>query len=154
MATCPNKAHPDYKVLEARYGKKGAIKKYIENGYDIPVPENVSKRSVFSRLGIKFNSRDTMQALNDNPEVAKDIIDSLEKLMPDVIIYKDGLFDKDGNWRAIEPGEKGMHYRNAFQGAVAWANDAFLETPPHEYAHEYVDMFQNTPIVKRGIKKY
>lgn len=154
MATCPNKAHPDYKVLEARYGKKGAIKKYIENGYDIPVPENVSKRSVFSRLGIKFNSRDTMQALNDNPEVAKDIIDSLEKLMPDVIIYKDGLFDKDGNWRAIEPGEKGMHYRNAFQGAVAWANDAFLETPPHEYAHEYIDMFRNTPVVKRGIKKY
>jgi uncharacterized protein YjgD (DUF1641 family) len=154
MATCPNKAHPDFKILEARYGKRGAIKKYIENGYEIPVPENVSVRSIFSGLGIKFNSRDTMQALNKNPEMGQKIVDSLKKLYPKVRIYKDGLFDKNGNWRAIAPGEKGMHYRNAFQGAVAWANDAFLETPPHEYAHEYVDMFQDTPIVKKGIKKY
>lgn len=154
MATCPNISHPDWKVLVARYGEIGAYQKYIDNGYNIPVPENVSIRSTFSGLGVKFNSRDTMEAMDKNPEMAKEIIDSLEKLYPEVNVYKDGLFDKDGNWRAIQPGEKGMHYRNAFQGAVAWANDAFLETPPHEYAHEYVDMFRNTPIVKRGIKKY
>ena len=45
-----------------------------------------------------------------------------------------------------------MHYRNAFEGAVAWSNDARMETPPHEYAHEYVDMFREMPIVKKGIE--
>tara|TARA_R110002126_G_scaffold62966_2_gene161744 strand:- start:3285 stop:6665 length:3381 start_codon:yes stop_codon:yes gene_type:complete len=154
MAKCPNKAHPDYKVLEARHGEKGAFRMYMENRYDIPVPENISKKIRFGLKGLVFKSRDTMEAMDKNPEVAQEIIDSLEEIMPNVKVHKDGMFDKDGNWIEIAPGEKGMHYRNAFQGAVAWANDAYMETPPHEYAHEYIDMFRELPIVKRGIEKY
>jgi hypothetical protein len=154
MAVCPNKSHQDWKTLEARYGEKGAFRMFIENGYELPVPENVSKRMKFDKDGVKFKSRDTLQALNDNPQLAKDIIDSLRELYPDVKVYEGGLFDKNGNWIDIAPGEKGMHYRNAFQGAVAWANDAYMETPPHEYAHEYIDMFRELPIVKKGIKQY
>jgi hypothetical protein len=154
MAVCPNISHPDWKTLEARYGEKGAWRKYIENGYKIPTPENVSKQLKFDKDGIRLKKRDTLQALNDNPSLAKKIIDRLARLYPYVKVYKNGLFDKNGNWIDIAPGEKGMHYRNAFMGAVAWANDAYMETPPHEYAHEYVDMFRELPIVKKGIAKY
>lgn len=154
MATCPNKAHPDWKTLETRHGEKGAWKMYIENGYNIPVPELPSSKVKFDADGVRYNSRDTMQALDSNPKMAKEIIDSLAELYPNVKIYENGLFDKDGNWLDIPPGEKGMHYRNAFEGAVAWSNDARMETPPHEYAHEYVDMFREMPIVKKGIEKY
>ena len=154
MATCPNKSHPDWKTLEARYGERGAYKMYIENGNEIPSPENVSRREKFDISGTRFKSRDTLQALNDNPVLAKQIIDKLRSLFPNVNVYENGLFDENGQWREIQPGEKGMHYRNAFQGVVAWANDSFLETPPHEYAHEYVDMFRDVPVIKKGIEKY
>lgn len=154
MATCPNKSHPDWKTLVARHGETGAYQKYIDNGDNIPVPENVTRREKFDISGARYKSRDTLQALNDNPVLAKQIIDKLRSLFPNVNVYEKGLFDENGQWREIQPGEKGMHYRNAFQGAVAWANDSFLETPPHEYAHEYVDMFRDIPVIKRAIEKY
>ena len=66
----------------------------------------------------------------------------------------DGLFDKDGKWLEVPEGKEGRHYKSAFTSAVAWSSDSHFETPPHEYAHEYIEMNINSDIVQEGIKTY
>jgi hypothetical protein len=154
MATCPNKSHPDWKTLVARHGEIGAMEMYIRNGYEIPSVPNKQHGNGFDIGGLTFKSRDTMQRLNDNPELGKRIFDKLKQLYPNVNVYEGGLFNENGQWKELQPGELGMHYRNAFYSAIAYSNDSLLETPPHEYAHEYIDMFRYHPLVQEGIKRY
>jgi hypothetical protein len=154
MSVCPNLSHPSWKALEAQYGFDGAMEKYIQNGYEIPNVKADSAKVKYSVDGKVYPRAHTMDRLDQNPQLAHDITMKLKQLYPDVNIYEGGLFDEKNNWRSFETGEKGMHIRNAFVGAVAWANDAYLETPPHEYAHEYIDMFRNHPLVKQGIAQY
>lgn len=104
-------------------------------------------------LGL-FNKSFTVKLLGEHPDLAKRIIDRLKRLYPKVNIYEDGLFDKDGNWSELPLQKYGMSYRDGLTSAVAWANDSLLETPPHEYAHIYVDMFRNVPMVQKAIEGY
>ena len=162
MANCPNKSHPDWKALVTKHGEKGAYLKYVQNGFKIPSQENIKKSSKqkitvkerFDAFGSVFKSKDTLATMEDNPDVASKIIDELNKLRPDVRVFKDRIIDENGNYLDIPSDKMGRHYRSAFMSAVAWSNDSSLETPPHEYVHDYIDMFRNTPIVKKAIEKY
>jgi len=162
MAKCPNVSHPDWKALVKENGKEGAMKKYIENGYEIPSPDGSKKskrgKSTIEKgvglMGDFFKSKSTLDSLEKHPETAAKIIDELQSLYPDVKIYKDGLFDEDGNWKTIPAGKVGMHYRSAVMSAIAYSNDSYMETVPHEFAHEYIDMYRDTQIVKDAIAKY
>ena len=119
------------------------------------IDNNLAKaRKVFSDFGrTVFGSIHTKSLIENNPKVAEEIIDSLKALYPKIKINKGGIV-KDGKFVPLRAGEKGMHIRNAFNSMVAWANDAYLETPPHEYAHAYIEMYSESPIVKEAIKKY
>jgi hypothetical protein len=159
---CPNKQHPDWKALVNNIGEIAAMQAYIDNGNDIPNVDG-SKKSKRTRVTVEqeydntgrfFNSKSTLDSLEKHPEVARKMIDELHKLFPWVKVSKDGLFDKDGNWLAVPEGKQGRHYKNAFTSAVAWSNDSAMETPPHEYAHEYIEMNINSAIVQEGIKTY
>jgi hypothetical protein len=161
MATCPNKAHPDWKALVAQVGEKGANLAYVKNGFDIPRQDGLKQRpkkiSIIEKIG--FGRRDysfanTMDSLLNHPEIASQMIDELKSLFPDVKVFKDRIIDENGKYLEIPSDKQGRHYRNAFLSAVAWSNDSAMETPPHEYAHEYIDMFRETEIVKKAIEKY
>jgi hypothetical protein len=151
---CPNFSHPDWIALEKSVGRKRALEMYAENNFEIPKVNTELKKTVFGFVSGIFKQATTLDLLKNNPELGKRIVDRLKKLYPSVRIYQDGLFDENGNWVQIPPGQVGVHYRNAFYSAVAWANDSYTETPPHEYAHEYIDMFRNHPLVQKGINKY
>jgi len=154
MITCPNKSHPDYKKAVETYGETQAIRMYIDNNGVMPKISS-DNNQVGNEFGkTTYPTSSTLDLLDEQPKLASKIIDSLKKIFPEVVINKGGIVDKDGNYKQIAPGEKGMHYRNAFQSMVAWANDSYLETPPHEYAHHYIEMYYNTPIIQEGIKRY
>jgi len=153
---CPNKSSKEWKHLISKVGEDVALEMFINNGFDIPnvssVDVNPIKRNEFGNE--KFSAVHTKSLISDNPEIASEIISKLQEQMPEANISKNGLIGSDGQWVDIKPGEQGMHRRNAFQSVVAWANDSYLETPPHEYAHHYIDTFRNHPLVKKGIEKY
>lgn len=162
MSKCPNKSHPDWKSLVAKHGEVETVKMYVENGHDIP---NVDGSRVSKKRKVQvdhsfdnghsiYKSKSTLDTLENNPKEAIEIIDELNRVYPKMKVSKDGLFDDNGKWIPIPPGKQGMHYRGAFTSAVAWSNDSALETPPHEYAHEYIEMYMESDIVQEAIKKY
>jgi hypothetical protein len=153
---CPNVSSKEWKSLVNKVGKEEALRLFAENNYEIPLNYGSVSKPIFKDDSgtEKFGSVHTKSLLSKNPSLAEKIINRLKELYPEVNISKNGLLDADGKWVEIQPGEKGMHMRNAFQSVVAWANDSYLETPPHEYAHHYIDMFRNTPLVREGIEKY
>lgn len=152
--TCPNINSPDWKKLVSEVGIDKAYELYFANGMEIPNVTNDApvKKDLWGKT--VYSQSETMRRLNKAPKVAKQIIERLKKLYPEVRIYLDGLIDSKGNWVEIPPGQVGMHLRNAFVSVVAWANDSYLETPPHEFAHHYIDMFRNHPLVQEGIAKH
>lgn len=149
---CPNISSEDWKRLVAEHGLEGAIKRFIQNGYEVPV--SVKQDPMPRLIGDKysFNGTAVMQKLYENPKLALKVLQSLKKQFPLVEINEDGLFDKDGNWVQVEPGQRGMHMRNAFISAVAFGNEAIIETIPHEFAHEYIQMFRNNPLVLKAMR--
>jgi hypothetical protein len=151
---CPNINSPDWKKLVKKHGETKAWQVYIENNYEIPRVEKIRKPFFDMVRGFVIPQGKTLQEINKNPELSSEVIDSLKKLMPNIIINKGGIIKEDGTFVALKPGDKGMHIRNALHSMVAWANDAYLETPPHEYAHEYIEMFSEAPLVKKAIEKY
>lgn len=152
---CPNKNHPDWKALVAKHGEAKAYRMFVENGNEIPVAKTTLRGVSFDAIkGVFVRKASTMDMLNERPDIAERIITKLKELYPEVRISRNGILDKNGQYVELEKGEKGMHYRNAFQSMVAWANDAYLETPPHEYAHHYIDMFRNHPMVAKAIENY
>jgi hypothetical protein len=152
--TCPNKSHPDYKAAVELYGEDRAIQMFIDNKGVIPKIASDNNQTGYEFGKTTYPTSSTLSLLSQNPKLASKIIDSLKRLYPDVIINKGGIIDENGKYKSIAPGEKGMHIRNAFQSMVAWANDAYLETPPHEYAHHYIEMYYNSPVIQEGIKRY
>lgn len=149
---CPNINSQDWKDLVAEHGEEKAVRMFIENGYDIPVSILAELNPEVFNDGYVFNGRSVTQTLNKNPKLAMEIVQRLQQQFPEVIINEGGLFDENGNWVDIKPGEKGMHARGAFVSAVAYGNEATVETIPHEYAHEYIQMFRNHPKVREALR--
>jgi len=161
MSTCPNISHPDWKALVAEKGIEGANLAYVKNGFEIPrqdglkkAPEKTTIRPKVGFWGSVFSFSKTMDSMLNHPEVASEMIDELKAVHPEIKVFKGRIIDENGNYLNIPSGKQGRHYRNAFLSAVAWVNDSSMETPPHEYAHEYIDMYRNTPFVKKAIEKY
>ena len=161
MIKCPNITHPDWKALVNKYGENAAWKKYIENGEKIPSIEGVKKsrgKKIINRVvdGFhqRFKTKDTLDSMLKHPLDASKMIDELNSRFPWVQVFKDRIIDENGEYLNIPAGKQGQHYRNAFLSAVAWSNDSSMEIPPHEYAHEYIDMYRETDIVKKAIEKY
>lgn len=45
--------------------------------------------------------------------------------------------------------------KDAISRVVSWSlTDGMLDTAPHEYAHHYIDMFRNHPLIQEGLKKF
>lgn len=157
MANCVNKNHPDWKALVNKHGERIATRMYLENGSKIPSIDIKSKKVINEKsglLGSFFNSKDTLDSLENHPKVAAEIITEMNMLYPHVKVFKDAIVDENGNYINIPSGKTGMHYKSAVLSAVAWSNDSHMETVPHEYAHEYIEMYSNTDIVKGAIEKY
>jgi len=162
MANCPNKSHPDWKALVEKHGENGAWKRFIDNDYQIPNADSsisdkrkkISIKKSIDAIGDFFSSKSTLDTIEKNPQLAGEIIDEMRRLFPWVNINKEFIVDEQGNKVQIPAGKKGMHYRSALTSAIAYANDSYLETVPHEYAHEYIDMYRNTPLVQKAIAKY
>jgi hypothetical protein len=89
----------------------------------------------------------------DNPEIVDDIVSELRRLYPEI----NARPDMTGK---LKPGQLGYHERIKDENGhiislVRWSQtDGRLDTIPHEYAHDYIEMFINTDIVKEGIEKY
>ena len=162
MAICPNVTHPDWKALVSKHGENGAWKRYVENGNKIPAIDGKSKSTrakiyvdkISSSLQDLFSPKSTLDSLEKHPKTAAKMIDELSSLYPDIRIFKDRIIDENGNYLNIPSDKEGRHYRSAFLSAVAWTNSSTFETPPHEYAHEYIDMYREHPLVKDAIEKY
>ena len=152
--SCPNINSPDWIALVNKHGENKAWQIFAENNDEIPtiIDKPKAQESVADTEIIPQNS--TLQEMNKNPSASSEIINQLKKTFPDFVINKGGVIKEDGTFVPLEPGDKGMSIRNGLHSMVAWANDAYLETPPHEYAHIYVDMYRNAPIVKKAIEKY
>lgn len=152
--SCPNINSPDWIALVDKHGEDKAWQIFADNNDEIPTI--VDKPKVESSFADKqvIPQNSTLQEINKNPFTSSQIIDDLKKTFPDFVINKDGVIKEDGTFVALQPGDKGMSIRNGLHSMVAWANDAYLETPPHEYAHIYVDMYRNAPMVKEAIEKY
>jgi len=152
--SCPNINSPDWIALVNKHGENKAWQIFAENNNEIPtiIDKPKVQESVADTEIIPQNS--TLQEMNKNPSASSEIINQLKKTFPDFVINKGGVIKEDGTFVPLEPGDKGMSIRNGLHSMVAWANDAYLETPPHEYAHIYVDMYRNAPIVKKAIEKY
>jgi hypothetical protein len=151
---CPNINNPDFIALVKKHGEDKAWQIFANNESEVPTVKKKIKveESVLDENIIPQNK--TLQEINKNPLLSGEIIDSLKKTFPDFVINKGGVVKEDGTFVPLEPGDKGMSIRNGLHSMVAWANDAYLETPPHEYAHIYIDMYRNAPMVKKAIEKY
>ena len=137
-----------------KYVKKDSKSKKAADKDNAFIEKLAKARQVFTDFGrTAFGSIHTKSLISNNPKVAGEIVDELKRLYPKLKVNKDGIV-KDGRFVPLKEGEKGMHIRNAFESMVAWANDAYLETPPHEYAHAYIEMYSEHPLVKEAIKKY
>jgi len=137
-----------------KYVKKDSRSKKAADKDNAFIEKLAKARQVFTDFGrTAFGSIHTKSLISNNPKVAGEIVDELKRLYPKLKVNKDGIV-KDGRFVPLKEGEKGMHIRNAFESMVAWANDAYLETPPHEYAHAYIEMYAEHPLVKEAIKKY
>lgn len=151
MKSCPNINTQEWKDLVSEYGEKAAYRMYIENGHKLP--SDVADFN-YDNGTMQFSEASIDQSMS-KPTVFKDIVNSLAELYPDIIVNRDGIFKEDGSFLTLEEaGSKGMHYRNAFKSAVTWGQDATLDTPPHEYAHAYIDMFRNTREIQDALKVY
>ena len=159
MPSCPIKTDPEWIALENAIGKEQAYIEYVKNDYTIPKIKGTDASQNYSFGKESFNQISTLDALNKHPEISDKIITKLNELYPQVKVYKDRILvqGKSGMmYKNIDPtkGNEGLHYRNAFMSAVAWSNDSSLEVPPHEYAHDYIEMFQDVPLVKQLIEIY
>ena len=115
MSTCPNITNPNYKAAVKAYGVDQAIQMYEDSNGDMPkiASDNNQVGNEFGKTTYPTSS--TLDLLNERPKLASKIIDSLKRIFPEVVISKGGIIDKNGKYKQIPPGEKGMHYRNAFQ---------------------------------------
>lgn len=152
--TCPNINSTDWKNLVAKHGEEQALKIFAQNGYRVPT--TIKKDANPKLFGNKylFNGQAVQQTLEKDPKLAQKLMVKLKEAYPDMNINPDRLFDADGNWVELQPGTKGMHVRNAFNSAIAFSNEALIETIPHEFAHEYIQMFRSHPIVREALSKY
>jgi len=69
--------------------------------------------------------------------------------------YKDGI--RDGDWRNFQRNKKNEIIGQANTKAMTVLVNALKQkkdTIPHEYAHIYIAMFRDTPIVQEGIKRF
>ncbi len=151
---CPIPTNPQWKALVKKNGRKKAMQIYVANNYQVPDVKSIPKTMFDVIKGFAVSQSSTLQRLKDDPELTSKVINDLKKAMPNVIINKEGIIKEDGTFVPLKAGEMGESIRNSLHSMVAWANDAYLETPPHEYAHIYIDMYRNAPMVKEAIEKY
>jgi hypothetical protein len=64
-------------------------------------------------------------------------------------------YSPPGVGQAIAMESTGNDGSRALQRIVSWSTaDGSLDTPPHEYAHHYVRMFINDPLIQKGLELY
>jgi hypothetical protein len=152
--SCPNPNSVEWQRLVHKHGLDGAIKEFVKNNYEVPSIEKFSPNTKIYNGIERFNKQAVMQHLNENPKAAAKIIKKVRELYPSVKISKDGFIDESGKYIAIPPGKRGMHRRGAIISAIAYANDATMDTIPHEFAHEYIQMYVNHPVVQQALRQY
>lgn len=94
--------------------------------------------------------REQSNTIRDNKELYNKIVKSLSLKFPDVTpIPQDKVYSSSGEvvrGKAVTDGLSKIAY---------WSlQDGTLDTAPHEYAHFYIDMFENSDVVQDGIKLF
>ena len=94
----------------------------------------------------QYQRRTTEKLLSEEPELAHRIIDRLSETYPNITReISEKVFDIHGNEVAGK----------ALGNAVKWSKSkGALDTPPHEYAHVYIDMFESSSVVQAGIRQF
>ena len=97
--SCPIKSNKDWKALVAKVDEQKAYLEYVKNGNQVPASKTV-KREINKGIGnnIEFSNPVTTSLINEYPSLAKEIIDDLVTLFPDVVFSKEGIIDKNGKW--------------------------------------------------------
>jgi len=95
-----------------------------------------------------FQEKDSsiLPYLKDEPEFVERLINRLKQHFPNIKTSTfEGLIIENG----IEI------IGQAMEGMITWSTtDGRLDTIPHEYAHIYVKMFREEPIIKKGINLF
>ena len=122
-----------------------ATKKALDTFEKRQTKKNESETSEDDKF---FQEKDSsiLPYLKDEPEFVERLINRLKKHFPNIETSTfEGLIEEEGI-QAIGA---------ALEGMVMWSTtDGRLDTIPHEYAHIYVKMFKNDPLIKKGIKLF
>lgn len=96
-----------------------------------------------SKAETNFQYDSAMQKIKDNKALTNVIKERLAAQYPNVTATEvDELVDADGN----------PVLGRAIGAAIEYSKNASIDTIPHEYAHVYVSILKNTPLVKNLIK--
>jgi len=119
-----------------------------------PTPKKTEKRNLDDLLDDQdtdeVDFQDDMsseeQLISENTRLANKILNRLKKYFPEVETLEfEGLLEEEGADRI------GF----SLNKLAAWSiTDGRMDTMPHEYAHIYVKLLKNNPLIKRGIKLF
>tara|TARA_R100001463_G_scaffold43080_2_gene90027 strand:+ start:27527 stop:36970 length:9444 start_codon:yes stop_codon:yes gene_type:complete len=97
-------------------------------------------------IPFEYQSNSNVPLISKEPQLFDDIVERLQKHFPEVTLESlDRIMATDG--REVLGQAMGM--------LAQWSKSkATLDTVPHEYAHIYLNMYANQPIVKQGLSKF
>jgi len=116
---------------------------------DIPVKENVRVKGTAPAIETKneadfdFQHKSDMELATANIELFNSIKSKLAKMYPEITVdHVQKLTDQYGE----------EVLGKAIGAAVAYSENAAIDTLPHEYAHIYINLLEQTTFVKNTIK--
>tara|TARA_R110002096_G_scaffold27097_1_gene83217 strand:+ start:534 stop:9743 length:9210 start_codon:yes stop_codon:yes gene_type:complete len=118
------------------------------NWTDMDLTINNDNRAIKAQNNIneKLQEISSGQSIDNNKELAAKIVNRLKKQFPNIDANAvERVYDRFGREVA----------GRALDGMVEWSlTKGTLDTVPHEYAHIYIDLLRESPIVKMGINKF
>ncbi len=95
------------------------------------------------------------RTIASDPKLYDKIVKRLKEKFPEVQVMDWDAYQKEFGAAPGVGQARQFGLPNAMQRIVAWSmSEGELETPPHEYAHQYVWMFKSHPLIQKGIELY
>lgn len=108
-----------------------------------------------NQMGTRNAPLSSTRTIASDPKLYNKIVKRLRKTFPNVQVMDWQEYqDKYGAAPGIGQARQRTHM-DGVERVVAWSmSEGNLDTPPHEYAHQYVWMFESSPIVQKGLELY